>query len=123
MQRNPRVLESSETAVHSLGLCTGLIPAAVAAVSRNSEDVHKFGLEIIAICIRLMEGVRSRSQKIEAAPGAWAYTVVGAGAEDSKAVLDNFHQAQVYSQSKVERDHTNKIESTRSQSRFYRGLL
>lgn len=96
MQRNPRVFEDTKTAVHSLGLCTGLLPAAVAAVSRNVEDVHKFGLEMVAISIRLMESIRNRSQQIEAVPGTWAYTVVGAGAEDSKAVLDDFHQAQVF---------------------------
>ena len=94
-QGNPRVFEDPATVVHSLGLCTGLLPAAVAAVSRNTGDLHKFGLEIVAISVRLMEALRSRSQQIEAAPGTWAYTVVGAGAEDSKAVLDDFHQAQV----------------------------
>ena len=111
MQSNPRIFENSETAVHSLGLCTGLLPAAVAAVSRNIEDVHRFGLEIVAISIRLMEGLRSRSQQIEAAPGTWAYTVVGAGAEDSKAVLDDFEQAQVFNRSNFEEDYdTNDVE-------------
>ncbi|CAD6567566.1 MAG: hypothetical protein ASARMPREDX12_000532 [Alectoria sarmentosa] len=91
---NPRIFEDPETAVHSLGLCMGLLPAAVAAVSRNTEDLLKFGLEILAISVRLTEGIRSRSQKIEAIPGTWAYTVVGAGTEDSKAILDDFHQTQ-----------------------------
>ena len=95
VQKNPRIFENPETAVHSLGLCIGLLPAAVAAVSRNIEDLHTFGLEIVAISIRLMEEIRSRSQKIEAVPGTWAYTVVGAGTEDSKAVLDKFHRDQV----------------------------
>ena len=95
VQNNPRIFEDPETAVHSLGLCMGLLPAAVAAVSRNTEDLLKFGLEILAISVRLTEGIRSRSQKIEAIPGTWAYTVVGAGTEDSKAVLDDFHQTQV----------------------------
>lgn len=125
MQSNPRILENPETAVHSLGLCTGLLPAAVAAVSRNIEDVHKFGLEIVAISIRLMEGLRSRSQQIEAAPGTWAFTVVGAGAEDSKAVLDDFEQAQVLNPSCVGSFHVNNndVESPRPQSGFYRGCL
>ena len=96
VQNNPRIFEDSERAVHSLGLCTGLLPAAVAAVSRSTEDIHRFGLEIVAISIRLMEGLRNRSHQIETAPGTWAYTVVGAGAEDSKAILEDFHQAQVY---------------------------
>lgn len=94
-QSNPRIFEDTETAVHSLGLCIGLLPAAVAGVSRSTEDLHTFGLEIVVISIRLMEGIRSRSQLIEAAPGTWAYTVVGAGTEDAKAILDNFHNAQV----------------------------
>ncbi len=116
MQSNPRILEDPDVAVHSLGLCTGLLPAAVAAVSRNIEDVHSYGLEIVAISIRLMEGLRSRSQQIEAAPGTWAFTVVGAGAEDSKAVLDDFHQAQVNKHSNVVKGYaTNETESTCSQ--------
>ena len=111
MQSNPRIFENSESAVHSLGLCTGLLPAAVVAVSRNTEDVRRFGLEMVAISIRLMEGLRSRSQQIEATPGTWAYTVVGAGAEDSKAVLDDFEHAQVFDHSLAGRDHdTNKTE-------------
>lgn len=113
VQKNPRIFEDPKTAVHSLGLCTGLLPAAVAAVSRNTEDLHKFGLEIVAISIRLMEGLRSRSQQIETTPGTWAFTVVGAGSEDSKAVLDDFHQAQVSNHSSVGRNHdTNELEST-----------
>ena len=113
VQSNPRIFEDSKTALHSLGLCTGLLPAAVAAVSRNIEDLHKFGLEIVAISIRLMEGLRSRSQQIEANPGTWAYTVVGAGSEDSKAVLDDFHQAKVCNTIIVSRYHeANGVEST-----------
>ena len=95
VQSNPRVFEDPQTTVHSLGFCMGLLPAAVAAVSRNTEDLHTFGLGVLAISIRLMDGLRSRAQKIEAIPGPWAYTVVGAGTEDSKAVLDEFYQVQV----------------------------
>lgn len=95
VQSNPRSFEDADTVVHSLGLCTGLLPAAVAAVSRNTEDLHKFGLEVVAISIRMMEGIRGRSQQIEVNPGPWGHTVVGSGPEDSKAALDLFHQAQV----------------------------
>lgn len=113
VQSNPRIFEDSKTEVHSLGLCTGLLPAAVAAVSRNIEDLHNFGLEIVAISIRLMEGLRSRSQQIESLPGTWAYTVVGAGTDDSKTVLDDFHQTQVYKHFAVGRDHdANFLEPT-----------
>ena len=122
MQSNPKLLEDSETAVHSLGLCTGLLPAAVAAVSRNTEDVHNFGLEIVAISIRLMEGIRSRSQQIEALPGTWAFTVVGAGSDDSKAVLDDFHQAQVRYHSHIERSMTLMIQNLPDHNRAFIGV-
>lgn len=113
VQSNPRLFEDPETAVHSLGFCTGLLPAAVAAVSRNTEDLHRFGLEIVAISIRLMEAICNRSRQIEAVPRSWGYTVVGAGSEDSKAVLDDFHLAQVYNHSRIRRYHdANKPEST-----------
>ena len=60
-----------------------------------------------------MEAIRNRSQQIEARPGTWAYTVVGAGADDSKAVLEDFHQSQVPSHHKFKGIHgANSLEST-----------
>ena len=124
VQSNPRIFEDPGTAVHSLGFCTGLLPAAVAAVSRNTEDLHAFGLEIVAISIRLMEAICNRSRQIEAVPGTWAYTVVGAGTEDSKAVLDEFHRAQVFNHPSVGICcDANGPESTQSQSGFHRSKL
>ena len=78
-----------------LGLCTGLLPAAVAAVAKNTEELMKFGLEIVAIAVRLADGFTTRSKRIEGAPGSWAYTIVGVAADEAQAVIDGFHQNQV----------------------------
>ena len=78
-----------------LGLCTGLLPVAAAAVAKDTSGLLKFGLEIIAVAVRLAQGITTRSRLIEETLGAWAYTIVGASADDSQAALDKFHQAQV----------------------------
>lgn len=81
--------------MHVLGLCTGILPAAVAAVARNTDELLKFGIEIIAIAVRFGAELTARSKKIEEAPGSWAYTIVGVTAEESQAIIDGFHQNQV----------------------------
>lgn len=75
-----------------LGLCTGLIPAAAAAIANNTGDLHQYGLEMVAISVRLGHGLWARSKKIEAFPGTWASSCVGATAEDIQPILDRFHE-------------------------------
>lgn len=96
VENDVSVLGGSESIVHLLGLCTGLLPAAVAAVAKNTDDLLKFGIEIVAIAVRLAAGITSRSKKIEEAPGCWAYTVVGATRKETQAIIDGFHQYQVF---------------------------
>lgn len=78
-----------------LGLCTGLLPAAAAAVAKDLNELLKYGLEIIAVAVRLAQEITLRSTRIEKTPASWAYTIVGATVEDSQAVLERFHQTQV----------------------------
>ena len=78
-----------------LGLCTGLLPVAAAAVAKDINELLKFGLEIIAISVRLAQEITLRSMRIETTSASWAYSIVGATVEESQAVLEKFHQNQV----------------------------
>ena len=78
-----------------LGLCTGFLPVAAAAMAKDTSELRRFGLEIIAIAMRLAQEITLRSRLIEEGPASWAYTVVGATVEESQAVLNRFHQDQV----------------------------
>lgn len=51
---------------------------------------------MVAISVRLGAGLTARAQNVEEAHGCWAYTVVGATEKESQALIDGFHQRQVY---------------------------
>lgn len=78
-----------------LGLCTGLLPAAVAAVARSTDEILEFGQQVIAVSIRLAKEIVSRSEYLEGGIGSWGYTIVGADAASLQAILDAFHHNQV----------------------------
>ena len=80
-----------------LGLCTGLLPAVAAALAKTTTDLHNIGLEIVAISVRLGNAIAARSKLVEATPGTWAYTIVGATAHQTQTILDKFHAEQVIS--------------------------
>lgn len=78
-----------------LGLCTGLLPAVAAAVAKTTKDLHNIGLEIVAIAVRLGNGIAVRSRLVEAAPGTWGYSIVGATAHQTQTILNRFHADKV----------------------------
>lgn len=73
-----------------------MLPAAAATVAKDTSELLKYGLEIVAIAFRLAHDITLRSKRIEEAPGSWAYSIVGATAEESQAILDDFNSAQVF---------------------------
>ncbi len=85
--------------VHIIGLCTGLIPACVAMVATDVAGLFKYGLEMVAISLRLAYEVNMRSKRVEDIQESWAYSVVGATAADTQAILDSFHERNVCTQS------------------------
>ena len=87
--------------MHILGLCTGLLPAAAAAVARDTSELITFGLEIVAVSFRLAHELALRSRRIEETPGSWGCTIMGVTGEKLQAILDQFHQAQVSFYTKI----------------------
>lgn len=83
-----------ESTTH-VGLCTGLLPAAAAALATDTSQLLQYGLEIVAISFRLIHEIVLRSRKVETEPGSWSYTVVGIKREQAQAILDDYNKAQV----------------------------
>jgi hypothetical protein len=74
-----------------LGLCTGLLPAAALAGSRNISELIVISLETIGVCFRLALEIYRRTRRIEDVPGHWAYTVLGVPVQEMNAILEDFH--------------------------------
>ncbi|MCJ1403808.1 hypothetical protein MMC11_007031 [Xylographa trunciseda] len=94
VENDPSILQSSESSVHVLGFCTGLLPGAVAALARDSSEVYKYGLEMVSISFRLAIEFTRRSRRIDESPQSWARTIVGATAEELQVIVDDFNQKQ-----------------------------
>jgi hypothetical protein len=94
---NDPTLFGSFSPVHALSLCTGLLPAAALAASRSTNELLRLGIEILHVLFRLALETTRRSRQIEEAPGCWAFVVAGTSSADQQAIIDEFHQAQVYS--------------------------
>lgn len=95
VESDSSILEPSGPTLHLLGLCTGLLPAAVASVARDTNELIQFGLEIVVIAFRLAHELKLRSKHIEDAPGCWSYTIPGNTAEQLQDILERFHRAHV----------------------------
>jgi len=54
-----------------------------------------YGLEIIAIAFRLAHELNLRAERIEEAPGCWAYTMVGFTCMQLQKTLEKFHKVKV----------------------------
>lgn len=87
-----------DTGMHIIGFCTGLIPAAAALAATDVAGLLKYGLEMVAISVRLGHEISARSKRVEENPGCWAYSIVGATAASSQAFLDTFHESNVREQ-------------------------
>ena len=81
--------------VHIVGLCTGLLPAAAAFMAIDAAGLFRYGLEMVAISVRLGFEIKARSKRVEDTEGSWAYSIVGATAADSQPILDSFHERNV----------------------------
>ncbi|KAK8007466.1 hypothetical protein PG989_001456 [Apiospora arundinis] len=87
----PAIL-SNENQTHGIGVCIGLLAAAVAATATTARDVVHLGLECIAISFRLGIELWRRTQSVEYSPESWACTFVSIDAEQVQQRLDLFNQ-------------------------------
>ena len=72
-----------------------MLPASVAAAARDTSEIFKFGLEIVAISFRLALEVKRRSRLIEDTPKSWGCTLVGPSSDQIQRVLDAFNDQNV----------------------------
>ena len=64
-------------------------------MARDSGDIIKYGLEMIAVAFRLAHELTTRAKRIEKAPGCWAYTILGVNPTRMGEILDDFHTSEV----------------------------
>lgn len=89
VENDPSMLKSGDPELHILGLCTGL------AVAKDTSELLKLAIEMVAVSFRLGYEMDMRAKRIEDARESWGYTVVGINAEECQQILDEFHQIQV----------------------------
>ncbi|KAK8117442.1 polyketide synthase [Apiospora kogelbergensis] len=86
----PAIL-SIESQTHGIGVCIGLLAAAVAATATTARDVVRLGLEFVAISFRLGIELWRRTRSVEDSPESWACTFVGIDAAQVQQRLDFFN--------------------------------
>lgn len=64
-------------------------------MSSSVADLFRYGLEMIAMSVRLGHELVARSLKVDETAGSWAYSIIGVTATEVEATLNSFHQAQV----------------------------
>lgn len=91
-ENDPTILKSDLTII---GLCLGLIPAAVGAVARDANELVDLGLEFLPLIIRIAVTGYERCREIEDSQGTWSYVVRDTLPEEVQIILDEFHQSNV----------------------------
>ena len=94
-ERDPSILGASNSDVVILGLCTGLLPAATAATARDTTELLKISVEVVAVAFRLALETTQRSKNIEDGPGCWGFSVINVPPEEQQAIINDFHKAKV----------------------------
>ncbi|KAK0112637.1 hypothetical protein ONS95_014376 [Cadophora gregata] len=92
LERDPTLLDrdsSSRTIV--LGYCTGLLPAAAAALTHSMVDLLAIAPEIVATSVRLGLEVQRRSTLLEDCQESWARVVTGIPIGTLRKSLEEFH--------------------------------
>ena len=64
VESDSSILEPSGSMLHLLGLCTGSLPAAVASVARNTNELFQSGTEIVVIAFQLAHELKIRAKHI-----------------------------------------------------------
>ncbi|KAM7216845.1 hypothetical protein V8F06_007822 [Rhypophila decipiens] len=93
-ESNPTLL-SGTTPVVCLGICGGLLPAAVAAVATNVSQLVQVGSYLAGINCRVAAAISRRSVQIEDdTAGSWAFSALGGVVPQLPSILDKFHREQ-----------------------------
>ncbi|KAK0739379.1 hypothetical protein B0T21DRAFT_285107 [Apiosordaria backusii] len=108
LEGNPRALDASADHLAIVGLCTGLLPAAVVSCSRNLTEVLSFAEEAVHLAFQVGLAASERSHIIDPSLGSWA-TLVSQGDVsairdaidifNSESILERSHQVYISAQS------------------------
>ncbi|KAI6708188.1 polyketide synthase [Diplocarpon mali] len=74
-----------------VGLCTGVLPAVVAAVSRGLDDVLDLGIKVICLAFQLAVDSGRRSEAIEAGAGHWGFSILNVPIDSLESIIEKFH--------------------------------
>lgn len=86
---------SRDSPSYSIGLCTGLLPAAAAATARDVGELLTIGRVLIPVAYRLGVQQWKSAHEIESAPGAWAVAVVNVDPQDIENIINAFNDDMV----------------------------
>ena len=92
LENRPQILADGVSRVTVLGLCTGLLPAAVLAWATSIGDVLEIVPEIVCISWRLGLEASHRSQQLEYSCESWATVINSVPNDELQAAIDDFHQ-------------------------------
>ena len=80
-----------------VGLCTGLLPAAVAAVATNIAELVDIARETVMVSLRLGLHAKQRSSQIDQTSGSWSIALSGADIGETRSTIDRYHHDRVSS--------------------------
>ncbi|GLI79954.1 type I iterative PKS [Penicillium ochrochloron] len=92
-KHNPDLLANNGDSTHLLGLCTGFLPAVVAASSASWADLVELGTQTVSVALRLAVEVHRRSQAIEKSASSWSTAIRGVSQTDMETIINSFHES------------------------------
>ena len=94
-----RLVENDSTVLNSgailLGLCSGVLPAIAAALSKSIRELLSFSLKLVSLSFILAVEVERRSHQIEDGNGVWGYSVINTSPDEQQKILDKFNKTNV----------------------------
>lgn len=91
-ERESCILNSDSIVV---GLCSGVLPAAVAAASTGIAELLKLSIQVLSLSFNLAIETGRRSRQIEDSNGYWGYTIINLSPREQQEALDHFHKEKV----------------------------
>ncbi|KAI9036832.1 type I polyketide synthase [Aspergillus affinis] len=91
LERDPQTLFSNDRKI-LLGVCTGMLPASIAACITSVKELLNISPELIRIAVRLGVQVSARSQSLDKSTERWALACAGLSLNSLKEIIVQFHQ-------------------------------
>ncbi|RYP44080.1 hypothetical protein DL768_009425 [Monosporascus sp. mg162] len=75
-----------------VGLCAGVLPAAVCALSKGLQDVLEMGVKMVSLAFHSAAALGRRSYAIENSKGYWGYTLINIPTSTIETTIEQFHR-------------------------------